>query len=270
MFAGGEVMPKKEKYQWETTSDEGFVRYLVANILPHGYRFYTCGTVKPKTCLEHFDEVMQEKYNFKMSRSARCRRKAAVSASGKKLGLANVIYLRRERFYILIATPGNHPFFRHNITLRENKKGEIIERRKHYRDAHRDPIFFDGYSIRIDCDGGYKPARLWADGSEPEFEGKPKVRVRIATDVEKTIREDLLARARSAKWPAKVLENEIRKIPYLRYGPVRQQLKSLVLAMNRERAKRGFVDRLDATKCISSYIPPVGPYDLVEDLESAA
>lgn len=257
-------MPKKEKYLWETTSDEGFVRYLVANILPHGYRFYTCGTIKPTTSLEHFDAVMEEKYRYQMTRSARWRRKAAVSPSGKKLGLANVHYLRRGRFYILIATKGNHPFYRHNVTETTSRRGEV-SRTKHYRDAHRDPIFFDGYSIRIDCDGGYRPKRLWADEGEPEWEGTPKVRVRIATDVYKTMREDLLARARSKKWSAKALEREVRKIPYLRYAPVREQLRELVFAMNRERAKRGFSDRLDATKCISRYIPPVGPFDIVDD-----
>ena len=262
-------MKEKNAYQWVTTSDEGFVRYLVANILPHGYRFYSAGTVKPTTDLAHFDAVMEEKYHYRMSRSARWRRKAATTPSGKPLNLANVHYVRRGRFYILIATAGTHPFFRHNITEKRGRKGDLVTRTKHFRDAHRDPIFFDGYSIRIDCEGGYRPKRLWADPEVPEWDGRPRVRVAIQREVLQTIRADFLARAKSAKWPAGVLEAEVRRLPYLRYAPVRQQLRNLVLAMNRERARRGFSDRLDPKRCISSYIPPVGPFDQVEESNAA-
>ncbi|MAT70317.1 MAG: hypothetical protein CMJ58_12430 [Planctomycetaceae bacterium] len=257
-------MRGKDGYQWITTSDEGFVRYLVANILPHGYRFYTAGMVKPTTDLAHFDAVMEEKYCYRMSRSARWRRKAATTPAGTPMNLGNVHYLRRDRFYILIATAGSHPFFRHNVTETRDRHGRLLSRRKHFRDAHRDPIFFDGYSIRIDCEGGYRPRRLWADPEVPEWDGRPRVRVAIQREVMLTIRADFIARARSARWSATVLESEVRKLPYLRYAPVRQQLRSLVLAMNRERAKRGLSDRLDPKRCISSYIPAVGPFDRIE------
>jgi hypothetical protein len=259
----------KNAYQWITTSDEGFVRYLVANILPHGYRFYTAGMVKPTTDLAHFDAVMEEKYSYRMSRSARWRRKSATTPAGKPMNLANVHYVRRGRFYILIATAGSHPFFRHNVTEKRDRSGELLLRTKHFRDAHRDPIFFDGYSIRIDCEGGYRPKRLWTESDVPEWDGRPRVRVAIQRDVLQTIRADFLARARSARWPARVLEAEVRRLPYLRYAPVRQQLQSLVRAMNRERARRGFDDRLDPKRCISSYIPPVGPFDQVEEVHDA-
>lgn len=185
------------------------------------------------------------------------------------MNLANVHYVRRGRFYILIATAGSHPFFRHNMTEKRDRSGEIIVRTKHFRDAHRDPIFFDGYSIRIDCEGGYRPKRLWAVSDVPEWDGRPRVRVAIQRDVLQTIRADFLARARSAKWPARVLEAEVRRLPYLRYAPVRQQLQNLVRAMNRERARRGFADKLDPKRCISSYIPPVGPFDQVEEVHIA-
>ena len=64
---------RKKKYEWIATSPDGFVKYLAANILPHGYRFYFAGEIKPKTDPQHFDRVMNEKFNYNISRSERYR-----------------------------------------------------------------------------------------------------------------------------------------------------------------------------------------------------
>ena len=255
---------RKEKYLWKATTPEGFVRHLVTYVLTKGYRFYVCGSIKPSTDVDRFDSIMEEKFAFKKSRSQRNRSKNAVTATGKHMGLANVHYLRYERFYILISTYGSHPFFELHTTKKQDRNGDLVVT-KHYRDAHRDPIFFDGYSIRIDCEGGYKPKKLWKEPGVPEFDSGQKVRVRIARDVELTMRTDLIARAKSAKWSVPVLEAEIRKVPYLRYAPVRQQLRDIVRAMNRARGKRGFNDRLDPKRCISRYIPPISAFAIVEE-----
>ena len=59
----------RAKYEWITTSQEGLVRYLVANILPHGYRFYVAGRIKPSRDVNEFDQVMERKFGYNISRS---------------------------------------------------------------------------------------------------------------------------------------------------------------------------------------------------------
>jgi hypothetical protein len=57
------------------------------------------------------------------------------------VGLANVQYLRHGRFFILIATPGEHPFFAAEAAR--------------LRDVREYPVQFHGYSIgcRLGRDG---------------------------------------------------------------------------------------------------------------------
>ncbi|MDC0935383.1 hypothetical protein OAS39_03775 [Pirellulales bacterium] len=264
---------KKKKYQWIATSGEGLVRYLAANILPHGYRFYFAGEIKPTTDLNRFDRVMNEKFGYNISRSQRYRRKSARGPDGSLLGLANVHYLRHERFYVLIATSGGHPFFNHHMDVARDRNGRVTAKRKYFRDIHRDPLFFRGwseqagrefcYSIRTVASGGYKAKRLWKDADVPEFDGRSRVRVTIARDAFTTLQAEFTARAQSRLWSAEALEAAVWGLPYLPYRPVREQLWGLVRRMNAARQQRGFRDRLDPRRCIRYEIPAIKAFEPV-------
>lgn len=244
-----------KKYQWVATTPEGFVRQLVANYLPHGYRFYMSGSIKPSRDVTQFDQIMQKKYGYQMSRSQRHRRKNAKSPDGRPLGLANVHYLRYGRFWILLCTKGSHRFFDEHV--KRDKWGNITK--KYFRDVHRDPIFFDGYSIRV-CQGGFLPRYKWKDAGRPERDARSRVRVRMADNMFRMLKADLVARSKSRKWSARALETVVWNLPFLPYAPVREQLRNLVRWMNEARKQAGFRDRLDPSRCIRRRIPAISAF----------
>lgn len=256
---------RKPKYDWVAISADGFVRQLAGNILRHGYRFYVAGEIKPTTDVSRFDEVIQEKFSYNMSRSERWRRKNACGPDGDKLGLANVHYLRFKRFYVLIATEGKHPFFDAHSKVTLNKRGEVVKRETFFRDAHRDPVLFPFeaggrqhcYSIRVVPEGALRKKALWQDANVPEYEGKPRVRVQIGREAFSNLQADFVARAASSRWPVGVLEAEIFELPYLPYRSVRDQLWGLVRRMNRVRKQRGLSGTFDPFRCVRFKIPPV-------------
>ena len=121
------------EYRYIATSRAGFVRQLACQYLTHGYWFYVTGEVKPGKDPAVVDRTLLAKFNVPMSRSSRSRRKAR--------GLGNVHYLRYDRFWILLATGGEHRFFDEHVG--RDRKGKVI--RRYFRDARKDPILFDGY-----------------------------------------------------------------------------------------------------------------------------
>ena len=243
-------------YRWIATSPEGFLRQLVSNYLPHGYRFYVSGNIKPSRDPAEFDRVMQRKFRYQMSPSQRNRRKNAKGPDGRPLGLANVHYLRYERFWILLSTKGGHRFFDEHV--KQDRWGNIAT--KYFRDVHRDPIFFQGYSIRV-AEGGYLPRHKWKDGGRPERDTKRRVRVQIGRETYQTLKADFIVRAKSGRWSARALEAAIFSLPFLPYAPVREQLWHLVRWTNEARKERGFRDRLDPRRCIRRRIPPVSAFE---------
>jgi len=246
----------EKKYRWIATSPGGFLRQLVSNYLPHGYRFYVSANIKPSRDPAEFDRVMQRKFRYQMSPSQRNRRKNVRGPDGRALGLANIHFLRYERYWILLSTKGEHRFFDEHV--KRDRWGNIA--RKYFRDVHRDPIFFDGYSIRV-VEGGYLPRYRWKDVNRPERDTRRRVRVRIARETYQTLKADFIARARSGRWSARALETAVFSLPFLPYAAVREQLWHLVRWMNEARKERGFRDRLDPRRCIRRKIPAVSPFE---------
>lgn len=265
----------RRQYQWVATTPEGFVRHLVSYYLRFGYRFYVTGSIKPTRSVDEFDEIMEGKFRYRMSRSWRNRRKNARGADGNVLGLANVHYLRYGRFWILVCTKGKHWFYEEHV--KRDRHGQVIA--TYFRDAERDPIFFAGYSIRI-AEGGYLPRWKWLNPRTPEADTKWHVRVRIAEETFRDIKADFIARARSGRFSAAQLEAAVWNLPFLPYAPIREQLRGLVRWMNRARKEQGFHDLLEAKRCIPRKIPPVKAFEprlppeiplaVLEDGQSAA
>lgn len=178
------------RYQCVAGSVAGFIQQLAVGYVTRGYWFYVSGEIPPEKDLEQVDQKLIDKYGLRVSKAQRARRKLA--------GLANVQYIRFEREFVLIATPGRHPFF-------DEEKNQI-------RDIRRSPLQFHGYSISHR--GGHVHVRI----AEKEFRDHRAVLISEAL----TLDEDALA-------------ERLRSLPFEPYAPVRGQLMSILRAVNRIR-----------------------------------
>ena len=178
-------------YRFEVATLEGFVQQLAVQYLSNGYFFFVTGWVPQGKDAQAIDEKLLRKYCIQVSKWARARR--------KKAGLANVHYLRFERFFVLVSTHGPHRFFEEEP----------------FRDARETPIRFGSYSLSVR--GGHAHVRI-EKGAYLElkayFEG-------------------------AALRPRVELERALGSLPFEAYSPVRRQLLSILGAVNRKRRVAG-------------------------------
>jgi hypothetical protein len=90
-------------YRAEATSVEGFVQQIACCYLRHGYWFYVTGHVPEGKDARAIDHKLIAKYSIGVSESTRARR--------KRLGQANLQFLRHGRLFVILATKGQHDFF---------------------------------------------------------------------------------------------------------------------------------------------------------------
>lgn len=194
------------KYRCLATSVEGFVQQLAASYLRHGYWWYVCGLIPEWKNCELVDEKLISKYEVNVSESTRARRKRA--------GKANLQYLRHERFFVLMATKGEHEFFQHEA-------GSI-------RDIRRVPIKFHGYSL------SYRPGGRTRSGEQdPRWHSH----VEIERSRYKELRAHLLELA--VRRSGERLALEFYRLPFEPYAPIRRQMLNLLRAVNRARQTAG-------------------------------
>jgi hypothetical protein len=188
-------------YRCEVPTVGGFVQQVAVSYLAHGYFFYVAGIIPEGKDPQRVDEKLVQRYGLDISKWARARRKRA--------GLASVAYLRHCRFFLLLATHGEHPFF-------EAEGGAV-------KDVRRVPIRFGSYSI------SYR-------GGHPH--------VRIAEPTMRDLKEQLgvLALRRSSV----DLEGVLHRLPFEPYAPVRSQFCELLRMVNRVRGVAG-LDRISST-----------------------
>src|SRR5262249_9863026 len=182
-------------YRAEVTSIGGFVQQVAVSFVGRGYYFYVAGSIPEGKDPRAVDEKLVVRYGIDISKWARARRKQA--------GTANLQYVRFDRFFLILATHGQHRFF-------EDEAGCI-------RDVRRRPIRFAGYSI------GFR-------GGHPH--------VRIEQEEYKQLKAyfvDLAVRRSVAS-----LERELAQISFEPYAPVRRQLLCILRAVNRARKRAGF------------------------------
>lgn len=182
-------------YRCEATSLGGFIQQLAVSYIARGYWFYVTGSIPERKDPRAVDGKLIDRYGIAISQWARARRKRA--------GLANLQYLRLGRFFVLLATPGEHRFF-------EDEAVSI-------RDVRRVPIKVGGYSVG--CRRGHPSVRI-----EPgEY---------------RRLKADLLDLA--VRRSPDVIEAEFRSLRYEPYAPVRSQLLCIHRAVNRARRAAGF------------------------------
>lgn len=151
------------------------------------------------------------KYDIVGSKFVRARRKAA--------GKANLQLILHGRFFLILATQGEHPFYQ--------------EEKARLRDCREAPIRYASYAI------GFR------DGH---------VQVRIDRDTER----DLKAFFRqSALWTRERLEKEFWSLPFEPYAPVRRQILVIFNQVNKLRREAGF-DPL-RTSCLRFRRKPCPP-----------
>jgi hypothetical protein len=82
-------------YRYVASSVAGFIQKLAVSCTRHGYWFYVMGEIPAHKDLAKTDRKIIAQYEIAVSKWARARRKQA--------GLANLHYLRFERFYVIVA-----------------------------------------------------------------------------------------------------------------------------------------------------------------------
>ena len=189
---------RSQQCNYEVHSVAAFVQQLAVSLVGQGYWFYVTGEIPPEKSAEAVDQKLVERYGVGVSKWSRARRKAA--------GLANVRYLRHGRFFVLIATRGDHAFF-------------ALEPAFH--DVRRRPIKYGGYSIGCarGRDGAYHPS------------------VRIERNEYRALKAYFVRLAN--RRPAAELSELFSSLPYEPYAPVRRQLLELLRAVNRTRRNGG-------------------------------
>ena len=230
------------KYRFETTSEIGFVQLLACNYIPHGYWFYVTGSVPEDKDPSIVDEKLIRKYRIDVSRATRCRRKSA--------GRANVHYVRRGRFFVLLSTHGKHRFF-------ADEEGSI-------RDVREIPIQFAGYSIGCKK-GEYLHAK---DGKgTAKADGRYRSRVQVSRPVYLDWKAYFAEQAKSMSEGR--LAFELYHFPYEPYAPVRKQLLEIVRVVNKARKECGRV-QLDPKRVIRYRRQIVRPFEAIEVAQNAS
>lgn len=183
------------EYRCEAASVEGFVQQLAVALVGRGYFFYVTGFVPEGKDPAAVDRKLVEKYGIGVSKWARSRR--------KREGKASMAYLRFGRFFLLLATHGEHVFF--------------AEEGKSIRDVRRVPIKFSGYAVG--CRGGHPS-------------------VRIEREEYNRLKSHLLELGRHRKREA--VEECFSRLRFEPYAPIRRQLLNILRAVNKERKTAGF------------------------------
>jgi hypothetical protein len=206
-------------YKCVDTSVAGFVQQLAVAYVGHGYWFYVTGRVPDAKDPAAVDDKLIAQYGIAISKWTRSRR--------KKTGQARVQYLRYGRFFVILATHGEHSFF--------TAEGEQV------RDIRRQPLHFMGYAIS--CRQG-RGGQRW----------HPSVRI------DRELFRDLKARFADLAVHRSVEELglELRRIDYEPYAPVRDQLRGLLRDVNRRRKAAGL--ELVPREALWLHRSPVRPF----------
>ena len=207
-------------YRCVATSVAGFVQQLAVAYIANGYWFYVAGRIPERKEPAKTDAKIIAQYDLDVSKWTRARR--------RKAGAASVQYLRCERFYVIVATHGEHPFFA--------AEGRQVH------DFRRRPLFCEGYSI------GCRRAR----GG-----GAWHASVRIEREHFKRLKCDFGGLA--VHCSVEEMVRHFRAIAFEPYAPVRDQLGILLRAVNRRRKAAGFeLVPLDAIHRLRRSIRPFG------------
>ena len=214
---------------------------LFVNLIAKGYRYHFTGRIKAGKDPRSIDERMILHYGANLPKWTRERRKRA--------GKANFRYIRYGESFFLFATEGEAPDF-----WRDD--------RSRIRDLKVSPLRFSGYSISYRKGGNAKLSwvekdertRQWEAFKEARATGvaatppsptkkdtKWHVRVQIDDDTYSGLKAFFLNIAVHREGGK--ITDEFQSLNFQPYAPVRDQLRCILRAVNRERSIAGF-DRI--------------------------
>jgi len=185
-------------YQYAATSVEGFIQQLAVAYVSRSYYFYVAGSVPDGADPRAVDRKLISKYGIRVSKYVRARQ--------KKRGEAKVQYLRFGRFFLLLATKGEHRFFKDETSI---------------KDVRRTPIRFAGYSV----------------GVGRGRDGKAHASVRIDAIEFQFLKRRFLGMALSTHF--EVMAARFGALQFAPYAPVRKQYVRLLRQVNRARRVAG-------------------------------
>lgn len=197
-------------YRCETKSVQGFIQQLAVAYVARGYYRYVTGWIPEGKDARRVDERIIERYSITRHSTVRSRR--------KRLGQANLQYIRHDRFFVIIATKGQHDFYKPSPVGESRRSAAGYEER--ILDIRKRPVIYGGYSLR-------------------QVNGHPRVRIARKTYLEeKAYLEDLAAR--------RSVENMVAEFARLdRFEPyvcVRRQLLNIRGAVNKRRRLAGYTE----------------------------
>lgn len=205
-------------YRCEVLCAEALVQQLACNLVNHGYWFYSVGRVPAGKDARAIDRKLIDGYGLELSKWQRARRRAK--------GCAKLSYLRHGSFFVLIATQGEHVFYR--------REGRV-------RDIRREPIVFEGYSI----------------GCSKGSDGRYHASVKIDAETFHERRAYLLGLALHRS--AETLSHEFGALRFTPYARVRRQLLRLLREVNEARRAAGFETLPSSVLALRRY--PVKVFD---------
>jgi len=183
------------EYRCVATSLEGLVQQLAVSYVSRGYWHYTTGQISPSKSPRDVDEKLIEKYDITPKKWERARR--------KQLGKANLQYIRFGRFFVLLASDGQHIF-------KERERDQI-------KDVRRHAIKYGGYQI------AYR---------------NKHVQVRIDDEAYQQLKAyytELALRRRK-----ETLIEQFYAFPFEPYAPIRRQAFNILRQVNRIRKTAGY------------------------------
>src|SRR4051812_47340850 len=104
-------------YRSEAVSIPGFIQQLAVAYVAKGYWFYVTGCIPPTKDPIAVDAKLVKRYDIECSKWTRCRR--------KERGLAAIQYIRFRSFFVILATKGEHEFFRAEAEVTDIRRRPI-------------------------------------------------------------------------------------------------------------------------------------------------
>jgi hypothetical protein len=185
--------PARGGYRCVEPTVARFIERLAVGYLAKGlYPFYAAGWIPAGKDPATVDAKLLAKYRIGISKHAKFRRRRA--------GIASVQYLRHERFWVLLASHGEHPIFA----------------TEPLHDLRRLGLQYAGHLVTI---------------------RNGHVRVSIAPRKLAALKRGFADRA--TRWTADQLASAFWAMPFRPYAPVRQQVFGLLGQVNRRRAAAG-------------------------------
>lgn len=201
------------EYKYEVTSLTGFLQRVATHLLPKGYYFFVQGTLPKHKDPVALDAKLLAKYDVIKTEGARRWR--------KQQGLANVQYVRFGHAWIVLATHGDHP-------VREGEGANL-------KDVRRMPLRIGNYTVTVKR-GNFLKKSNPKDAPTPD--GKWRVRVLLAREPYRQLCAYFLSTACYRR--SETLAEELSRLPYEPYAPVRKQMLKLLRLINAKRQRAGY------------------------------